>query len=355
MLISFIIPTYNQDKYLRRCLNSVFACERADFEVIVINDGSTDKTEVILEEFKCCYESLTIMHTKNFGQGAARNRGLDMATGEFVMFCDSDDEVIANTVFEMARFAKTNNFDVVMAPYYRWTKLGKELIKPNITEGEISRFSSEKSARERFRKIKDKNIFGYLVTKVYRRDFIERFEVRFDEDSEVFMEDSVFNHKLMSFAPRYYYMGTASYIVEARNISYTRAFTKGIATKSIRTIERYCDYLSDRAIFGKSLDLVSLLAFRVFAYSLIKNTAYEGRSLKLLLRRCDLYFKSKAYKKLTEHRGVFRELMRANSLPERLLYAFCFLAIKFRQKHIIAMFFYLAQPLFLKYIHNNVK
>ena len=89
--ISVIVPVYNVEKYLRRCLDSILSQEGADAEIICVNDGSTDASPAILAEYAAEHPDLRILTQPNRGLGAARNAGLDAAEGEYVIFVDSDD------------------------------------------------------------------------------------------------------------------------------------------------------------------------------------------------------------------------------------------------------------------------
>ena len=89
--ISVIVPVYNVEKYLRRCLDSIFAQQYPDAEVICVNDGSTDTSPAILEEYAAKHGNLRIVTQPNRGLGAARNAGMDAARGEYIFFVDSDD------------------------------------------------------------------------------------------------------------------------------------------------------------------------------------------------------------------------------------------------------------------------
>lgn len=96
--ISIIIPAYNAEAYLQRCLDSIVSQDFADCEVIVINDGSTDGTESLLER----YPRVKVITQTNHGMATARNRGLDAATGDYVLFVDSDDRLCPNALATLA-------------------------------------------------------------------------------------------------------------------------------------------------------------------------------------------------------------------------------------------------------------
>lgn len=98
--VSIIVPVYNVEKYLKKCLNSLVNQTLDDIEIIVVNDESPDNSQRIIDEFEKKYPSkIKTITKKNGGQGSARNEGLKVATGEYIGYVDSDD-YISNTMFE---------------------------------------------------------------------------------------------------------------------------------------------------------------------------------------------------------------------------------------------------------------
>ena len=93
MMFSVIVPVYNVEQYLGRCLESLLAQDYAGFEVICVNDGSTDHSREILTEWEARLPQMRVIDRKNGGLSAARNTGLKAANGEYVLFVDSDDWV----------------------------------------------------------------------------------------------------------------------------------------------------------------------------------------------------------------------------------------------------------------------
>ena len=93
ILVSIIIPVYNASKYLYRCLDSILNQTFRDFELILINDGSTDNSLEILREYETKDSRIIVIDKPNEGVSAARNQGIEIAKGEYIMFCDSDDYV----------------------------------------------------------------------------------------------------------------------------------------------------------------------------------------------------------------------------------------------------------------------
>ena len=96
MKITVIVAAYNTEKYISECVGSVLIDNSNNIELIVINDGSTDATGSILD--KVNDQRLKVLHTKNSGQSAARNAGLSITTGEYIMFLDSDDKLESGAI-----------------------------------------------------------------------------------------------------------------------------------------------------------------------------------------------------------------------------------------------------------------
>jgi len=91
--ISIIVPIYNSEKYLRKCINSLLCQSYSNLEIILVNDGSKDKSGEICEEYALLDSRIKVIHTENCGQASARNTGLTVAKGEYIGFVDSDDWV----------------------------------------------------------------------------------------------------------------------------------------------------------------------------------------------------------------------------------------------------------------------
>lgn len=117
-LVSIIIPVYNVESYLVRCLKSVLNQSYKNIEVLAINDGSTDNSLLILEEMKVKDERLKIINKKNGGQASARNLGLQLAKGEYIAFVDSDDYLALEMVEKCVSKINESNYDLIIFDFY---------------------------------------------------------------------------------------------------------------------------------------------------------------------------------------------------------------------------------------------
>lgn len=128
--VTVIIPVFNGEKYIKTCLDSVLKQTLQEIEIIVINDGSTDKTQEILESYQNQYkDKIKIIKKENEGQGKARNVGIDLSNGEFLTFVDADDEIAPNMLQNMYESLKKEDADVAICDYYEIYEKNKVLKK----------------------------------------------------------------------------------------------------------------------------------------------------------------------------------------------------------------------------------
>ncbi|WP_302572321.1 glycosyltransferase family 2 protein [Phocaeicola coprocola] len=122
-LISCIIPVFNAEKYLHRCINSILAQDYPTIEIILIDDGSTDTSSTICDEYAKQYCNIIVKHTSNKGASLARKTGLELAKGEYLTFVDADDYVTHNYVSAMFEALKKYNTEI--------SSCCQQIIKPN--------------------------------------------------------------------------------------------------------------------------------------------------------------------------------------------------------------------------------
>ena len=112
-MISIIVPVYNVEKYLNRCIDSILKQIYIDFEIILVNDGSTDSSGIICEYYHEQYpQIITVIHQNNQGLSQARNTGLEQAKGEYITFIDSDDFISPNYLYVLLKNMKMYDADI---------------------------------------------------------------------------------------------------------------------------------------------------------------------------------------------------------------------------------------------------
>lgn len=171
--ISVIIPIYNTSSYLRQCLDSVLAQDFDDYEVICVNDGSTDNSLEILREYQKKSSKIKIIDQVNSGVATTRNTGVSNASGDFLAFLDSDDFIKENYLSKLYNTALKTDSDVVICNFYRYYEQFN-LAKPvfyKFRKGQFDKYEILKGL------IPDNLIHSYLWNKLWKREIFEGCEV----------------------------------------------------------------------------------------------------------------------------------------------------------------------------------
>ena len=128
-MISAIVPAYNVEKYLERCVNSILIQTYENFEIILVDDGSKDQSVEICDKFAQEDNRIKVIHKENGGLSSARNAGMKIAEGKYIVFIDSDDDIEPNMFELMLQAAEENKADFVMTDYIRILKNNKKYLE----------------------------------------------------------------------------------------------------------------------------------------------------------------------------------------------------------------------------------
>lgn len=188
--ISVIIPVYNVERYLHECLDSVLSQSCSELQIILIDDGSTDDSGIICDEYAAKDSRIVVIHQKNSGAAAAKNAGLRMATGEYLSFVDSDDYLEPNAYAHMISLLKAQEADVIQCSFND-VCVDKSVL--HTVKGEKNGFTAVQYL-EQF--TKDWTC-GLLWDKLYRRSIFEGvfFEEGHKIDDEYFTYRGIMNAK----------------------------------------------------------------------------------------------------------------------------------------------------------------
>ena len=172
--VSVIIPVYNTERYLARCIESILAQSFSDIEVILIDDGSTDHSPEICEEYAARDRRIKVFHQQNGGVSSARNRGLGLARGEYIHFADSDDFLGGGFYSDLYNLARAEGADICCSPYVQESKNGE--FTPSSEKDERITMTREEALNALF----TGNRVSYsLCDKIFRRNIIA--DITFNE------------------------------------------------------------------------------------------------------------------------------------------------------------------------------
>lgn len=207
--VSIIVPVYNTERYLRRCLDSLVNQTLEELEIILIDDGSTDTSSQIMKEFNIKYHDRVNVYTKeNGGQATARNMGIQKSNGKYVGFVDSDDYVDTKMYETMFKIAEQNQSDLVECRYRYLCEEGKR-IKEYRARGDIRQYKDQK----------DMFINPQVspCNKLFRRDVLMHSAVDFPEG--LIYEDTGFYIKTIPYIKKEYYVNEYFYYYFLRTSS----------------------------------------------------------------------------------------------------------------------------------------
>ncbi len=207
---SVIIPVYNAEKTLRRCVDSLLGQDCADVEIILVNDGSQDNSGAICEEYAKDHRNVQYISQQNAGVSAARNAGLDASQGEFILFVDSDDYVADDLFSFLREILSLNQVDLLHFSHVSF-KDGW-IAEHRLTPQEYTGAEMEAALQ---RAICDKSL-NVPWAKVYRRDLIEENHIRFPLGISI-AEDRLFNMEYALYVQSYMTLDTVGYHLSLEN------------------------------------------------------------------------------------------------------------------------------------------
>lgn len=180
-MISIIVPVYNAEKFLSECVDSILRQEFKDFELVLVNDGSSDRSPMICDAYAEQDDRIKVIHKTNSGVSSARNCGLDVCKGEWIAFADADD-FFTETAFEKFHEASKKQNDLIL-----FNAIKK---KGNLTK---TLFNYHIGTRPMFQMVTNRAVWAHL----FRRSVIQQNHIRFAENL-TYSEDTIFLYHFMA-------------------------------------------------------------------------------------------------------------------------------------------------------------
>lgn len=268
-LVTFILPVYNAENTLRRCLDSILKQTYCDYEVIIVDDGSIDNSGKICDSYSLNDNRFRVVHKENEGVASARQLGVSLASGEYVIHIDSDDWIESNMLSDMMN--EISDADILVSDYYYNTKYGQTYVR------QVDCTTSE----ELLEKIIKGEVFGSLWHKLIRRNLYQNIEFNTDL---TFCEDQLLLFKILTtYQCKVINLHKAYYHYECNDGSITQRTDREYFDNKIK----YEDY---------ALQVLSPLSFRyirdIFVLDRLKSYSgpiqskiYSNSEIKALVNR----------------------------------------------------------------------
>ena len=190
-MISIIVPVYNTEKYLDQCIQSILAQTYNDFELLLIDDGSTDSSGAICDKYAEQDSRVRVFHKDNGGVSSARNMGLDNAKGEWITFVDADDELYIDALKVLAEISSNTFVDLVIAGYDFYDDIEKKMIRTTSQPCQKSLFYARDVALTRIYQNKIGFWPWFMCSKLFKARIIKTHAICFNEHI-AFSEDRLF-------------------------------------------------------------------------------------------------------------------------------------------------------------------
>lgn len=292
--ISIIIPVYNAEEYLEECLLSIGQQTFGDFEILAINDGSTDNSLEILNQYQEKEPRLKIFSQENKGVSAARNLGLENATGEYIGFVDADDWLHSQTLGTYIIALSEENSDIVISQFL--------LKKDNSIEQKcnVQIYDRQDVEVKIFPKFIESDVYNSVCNKLYKSDLIKKANAQFPVGVSI-AEDAQFNHQVFSKALKVTEINFKSYFYREVNGSATKNVIRNDYLQSNIAIYQY-DY---QKYFGASVSELEILKLK------------KQRFFKSIIALIYIYFNPKNQFSLVQRFSKVKEILN-NDLVKKI-------------------------------------
>ena len=298
MVLSVVIPVFNGEKTIKRCLDSVLSQTLEDIEVIVVNDGSTDGTADVVEDLDD--RRIKLITVENGGQGTARNIGMDVACGEYIGFVDADDTVSPDMYEIMCGFAKEHNAEVVQCAINDIRSSGCS-VRPELCDEFVIITDRSEYTDSYFYTSKHTN---EVCNKIFSACFLKDSGLLFSDTRKVFSEDLKFNIDLLSHIKSIGFIQKPLYNYYISEAGHCRIKTPERVEKILDLYVGATEEACDRRMRGalRSMAVVNVLLYSVPVIDDVKNIVCSGIMKKFMLSSC-------FYKKSIRHAMLMMALI----------------------------------------------
>lgn len=247
-LVSLIVPVYNTEAYLHECVASIRAQTYSNWELVLVNDGSTDGSGRLCDALAQGDPRIHVIHRENGGASAARNTGLDVAMGLYIYFVDSDDWVAEDMLKETVAIMEQEGYDICTCAY--WLAAGEKVVCSKFWKERVFQFA-EQTEKQRFlcRWVLSSRLSWSACGKVFRRQIIQRNNLRFAEEQTI-SEDLDFFFRYLIYCQNLYYIPKALYFYRQHSASAIHVTTlQAWALDLLRMVWRHDQALSGQPLF----------------------------------------------------------------------------------------------------------
>lgn len=306
-MVSIIVPVYQARDYLPRCLESILGQTYKNFEIILVDDGSDDGSELICEEYSQKNSNICCIHKKNGGVSQARNTGIEQAKGEYLLFVDSDDYIENDYLENAMKALDKEHADIYLCGYQNVLRGGKvkgETYYPSVNDGMRCRADKSRIVMKLFQS----TTLHAIGTKIYKREIVVKHGIRFQEKWKYY-EDIYFCLCCLSHCDKIYVQNKIMYY-------YRKDIASSLSHRQVNF--KYKNVYISYLLLYKLIDFEQTddISRRIFSEQYIEQVNLCLNS-KLLTEKRYTINTHRLYKKLSDDR-IYRDAQVCMETQERM-------------------------------------
>lgn len=270
IILSIIIPVYNVEKYIKRCLNSIYTQSLLEelFEVIIVNDGTPDNSMKVAEEYEQLHTNIILYNKKNGGVSSARNVGISIAKGNYLLFLDPDDSLSYNNLMNVLTFLKDKTAEIFILRSYTINSNKRENYKWKSVFDDKSFYKGEQL-------LKNNYIRGSVCGCVINRSFLKKYNICFPEGIINF-EDTIFMMLCMCYAYNVRFVDIDIYNVYLRLGSASTSLSRDRVIKSVSGLEFIEKYLKTHKLNSLQVSILEFLKYSILSNATLYSIKCEN-------------------------------------------------------------------------------
>lgn len=272
--LSIILPVYNVEKYIERCVESILTKNREEIEIIIVDDGATDGSPQICDKYADKVNNIKVIHKQNGGLSSARNAGMDVAQGKYIYFLDSDDWITEDAISKMFRYIEKDDIDVLKFNYYEHKtdsmKVNSSIIPGHYNEESIKKNILPEAICPSNITTSSKVVLS-VWSHVYKMDFLKKNNITFVSEREIGSEDFLFNIQVYACASSMQVIEDNLYYYDQRMGSLTQRYRVGLYNQYCKLIALYEEKLKNINLYENYVDRIQRFYIRSMWYVCIQN------------------------------------------------------------------------------------
>lgn len=311
--VSIIVPVYQVEAYLSQCIESVLSQSFTDWELILVDDGSRDRSGAICDEYAQKDGRVLAVHTENQGPGPARNRGMAHSSGQYICFLDADDLMDGtDALARLVTRGEETQGDIIVGNYRRFSEAGTE----EICRHGLSDTDCFRCAEFRYRGFYLTGNLAFNWGKLYRKSFLVENHLVFQNFR--LAEDKLFNICCYACCPRYSFLEESVVRYRRTENSLTGQLDPLFSEKWVGLMEAFSDFLRERQIPEAFEDIT---AFHLFygSFFLVEQGVRHQERFSAIVKRLRAYGKYDAVKQAMAQLAKGKHLSAIPSVPRRVI------------------------------------